>query len=96
MSIEQPPQPDVTDAPDALKDDRWLDRPGSVDRIIWLLVFLSAATVAADFFYHKHGHWGFQEWFGFDAAYGFVACVGLVLAAKVLRKLVMRSEDYYE
>ena len=90
---ERPPQPDESEA---TTDERWLDRPGSVDRIIWVLIALSAATVAADFFYHKHGHWGFQEWFGFDAAYGFVACVGLVLAAKGLRKLVMRSEDYYE
>ena len=82
MSTEQPPHPDV---PEASSDERWLDRPGSVDRLIWLLIGLSAATVVADFFYHKHGHWGFQEWFGFDAGYGFVSCVGLVLAAKVLR-----------
>ena len=39
--------------------------------------------------------WHFQEWFGFDAIYGFVACVGLVLAAKGLRVLLMRDEDYY-
>ena len=93
----QPPgqthQPGVSET---TADERWLDRPGSVDRIIWLLVLVSAASVVADLFYHKHGHWGFQEWFGFDAAYGFVACVGLVLAAKLLRKLVMRSEDYYD
>ena len=96
MSTDKLPQTDTTNAPEAPEDERWLDRPGSVDRLIWLLILLSAATVAADFFYDKHGHWGFQEWFGFDAAYGFVACVGLVLAAKVLRKLVMRGEDYYE
>jgi hypothetical protein len=28
--------------------------------------------------------------------YGFFACVALVLAAKLLRKLIMRPEDYYE
>lgn len=77
-------------------DDRWLGRPGSVDKIVWALCGLSAATVLADLFYHKHGHWHFQELFGFDAAYGFVACVGLVLAAKGLRVLLMRSEDYYD
>lgn len=99
MSTDKLPDPETTDAAHtagASEDERWLDRPGSVDRIIWMLILLSAASVAADFGYDKHGHWGFQEWFGFDAAYGFVACVGLVLAAKVLRKLVMRSEDYYE
>ena len=102
MSME-PEIPKVTDAGtdaqnhDAVAaDERWLDRPGSVDTIIRILIFLSAASVFADFFYHKHGHWGFQEWFGFDAAYGFVACVALVIAAKGLRVLLMRSEDYYD
>ncbi len=33
---------------------------------------------------------------GFDAIYGFVACVGLVIAAKGLRVLLMRDEDYYD
>ena len=28
--------------------------------------------------------------------YGFVACVALVLAAKLLRRGVMRPEDYYD
>ena len=77
-------------------DDRWLDRPGSVDTIVRLLIVACVASVVADFFYVKHGHWHFQDLFGFDAAYGFVACVGLVLAAKGLRVLLMRSEDYYD
>lgn len=77
-------------------DPRWLDKPGSVNLIIKILIGLSALTVVADLFYHKHGEYGFQEWFGFDALYGFVACVGLVLAAKVLRVLLMRPEDYYD
>lgn len=29
------------------------------------------------------------------AVYGFVACVVLVLIGRVLRRIVMRSEDYY-
>ena len=39
---------------------------------------------------------GFDGWFFFYAVYGFVACVALVLAAKVLRRVVMRPEDYYD
>ena len=53
-------------------------------------------SVIADFFYHKHTHYGFQGIYGFDAFYGFVSCVLLVLAAKQLRKLLMRDEDYYD
>lgn len=96
MSDPKAPEHGSPDHHEATGDPRWLDKPGSVDLIIKVLIGLSVATVLADFGYDKHGHWGFQEWFGFDAAYGFVACVGLVLAAKVLRTLLMRSEDYYE
>jgi hypothetical protein len=74
----------------------WLDDPANVKKIVYGLVILCVATVLADFFYHKHVHYDFQGWPGFDAVYGFVCCVGLVLAAKQLRKILMRGEDYYE
>lgn len=76
--------------------DWWLDRPGSVRLLIVLLALAGAASVAADLFYHKHGDYGFQEWIGFDAAFGFLAYVGLVTTAKGVRRLLMRSEDYYD
>ena len=44
----------------------------------------------------EHHGFGFESWPGFYALFGFVACVSLVLAARELRKLVMRPEDYYE
>jgi hypothetical protein len=74
----------------------WLDLPGNVDKLVRLLVLICALLVLADFFYHKHPHFGFDGWFGFYAWFGFVFCVGLVLAAKQLRKLVKRDEDYYD
>ena len=33
---------------------------------------------------------------GFFGIYGLVACVALVESAKILRKIVMRDENYYE
>ena len=74
----------------------WLDRPSSITLIIRILIVACIAVVAADFFYHKHGHFGFQEWFAFDAVFGFLAYVGLVNSAKGIRKLLMRREDYYD
>ena len=54
-------------------------------------------------FLFEHKHLSFEEgafpiegWFGFYGIYGFVACVLLVLAAKQMRKFLMREEDYYE
>jgi hypothetical protein len=46
--------------------------------------------------YKHHLHFRFEYWPGFFSFYGFVACVSLVLAAKQLRKFVMRDEDYYD
>ena len=76
--------------------DRWLDRPGSVDKIIWSLVVVCVLLVLSDLVYHKHVHYDFENWFGFYGFYGFVSCVFLVRAAVVMRKLLMRDEDYYE
>lgn len=74
----------------------WLDKPGNVDKVVYGLYALCAGLFAADFFYHKHTEFGFENWFGFYAVFGFAACVALVIASKwLLRPAVMRSEDYY-
>ena len=80
-------------APD---EDYWLDRPSSISLIIKVLVAACVVVVAADFFYHKHGDYSFQEWIAFDAVFGFLAYVGLVTTAKGIRRFLMRSEDYYD
>ena len=75
----------------------WLDQPRNVNKIIYALVAACTAVVLADLFYHKeHTEYAFQSWIGFDAFYGFVCCVFLVLAAKQLRRVLMRDEDYYD
>ena len=44
----------------------------------------------------RHAERSWEGLPGFYAIYGFVACVLLVLAAKELRKFLMRKEDYYD
>jgi len=83
------------DSPQVNEPDYWLDQPKNIDLLIKILIAACVIVVCADFFYHKHGHFGFQEWFAFDAVFGFAAYVGLVNSAKLLRKIVMRDEDYY-
>ena len=74
----------------------WLDNPRNVDKIVWALVAVCIALFLADFFYHKHVHFGFEHWFGFYALYGFIMCVALVVAAKMMRVFLKRDEDYYD
>ena len=44
----------------------------------------------------KEPHFAAEQWFGFYGIFGFLGCTLLVLAAKVLRKIVKRDEDYYD
>lgn len=60
------------------------------------LVVICAAAVAVDAAHLRHGRFEWEETFGFYAAYGFVACVLLVVIAKGMRKILMRDEDYYD
>ena len=80
-------------------DDKiyWLDEDKNVKKIIWALCIACALSVIADLFYHKHIVYAAEDWVpGMYGWYGFIGCVFLVLSAKLLRKLLMRSEDYYE
>jgi len=74
----------------------WLDRKENVDKVYWGVWALCALSILAEPFVHKHGDFSFENWFGFHGWYGFVACVVLVLAAKALRVILKRPEDYYE
>ena len=74
----------------------WLDDMRNIRKIVWALVIVCAVLFVADAFYHKHPHFSAETWFGFYALYGFFMCVGLVLAAKIMRVLLMRDENYYD
>ena len=72
------------------------DNPKNVKRVIHALVAVSAITFVLDFFVNRYVDHPWEGLFGFYAVYGFVVCVFLVLAAKAMRKVVMRKEDYYD
>lgn len=88
--------PDIPERAPAHGKPRWLDRRGNVDKIHWSVVVACVLLFLADAFYDKHPAFEIGHVFGFYGIFGFVACVGLVLGAKALRKLVMRGEDYYD
>lgn len=78
------------------KQVHWLDRPGSVDKVYWSVWIVCAMLLLIEPFVHMHAEVAFADWFGFNALFGFVACVALVIVAKGLRRILMRPEDYYE
>jgi hypothetical protein len=74
----------------------WLDSKANVDRLVRGFYVLCAFLFAIDVLVPKHGQFDIEHRLGFYAIFGFVACVALVLTAKVLRILIMRPEDYYD
>lgn len=74
----------------------WLDSKKNVGKVYWSVWVICGALLVIDPFIHKHGEFQIESWFGFYGFYGLVACVGLVLVAKLLRKVLIRPEDYYE
>ena len=73
----------------------WLDDPANVTRLYRGVWAVGLFLVALDFVLDRHDDVPVAETIGFYAAYGFVACVALVLAAKLLRRCVSRPENYY-
>jgi membrane protein YdbS with pleckstrin-like domain len=73
------------------------DNPQNVKRVLYGLFTSLVLLLAIEPFILKHPYFAWEEWFGFYAIYGFVACVLLVLVAKyILRPIVKREEDYYD
>ena len=73
----------------------WLDKKKNVDKIWYGLIIICALTVVADLFYHKHVEFAIEDAIpGMYGWYGFIGCVFLVLAAKIVRKILMRPENY--
>ena len=72
------------------------DNPNNVQRLLVLFYICCGLLVLADFIVHRHSAHPWDKLPSFYALYGFVGCVALVVAAKVLRRWVMRGEDYYE
>ena len=75
----------------------WLDSKSNIDKIWYGLIVLCLISVCADFFYHKHIEYEVEDLIvGMYGWYGFLGCVFLVLASKILRILLMRPETFYD
>ena len=72
------------------------DNPKNIKRMLYTMYAALVALLIADHFVDHHGHFGWEERPYFFAVYGFVACVAVIFAAKGLRWLLGRREDYYE
>lgn len=77
-------------------DDAWLARPSTIRLLWWVFAVVLAVSVAVQLMFKVKGYFGVDGWLGFGAVYGFLACLAMVLFAKLLGWLLKRNEDYYQ
>lgn len=82
-------------SPEDLHDFTGPLSPG-VKRLLTGFGVVCVILVVIDFFIDRKTHAPGEGFPAFYAIYGFVGCVFLVLAAKLMRKVVMRDSDYWD
>lgn len=95
-----------TPDPPPLSPRAWIEDPGerrgmwdekeNVDRFLYAFYAALVILVGLDAVIHRHVYHPWEALFGFHAWYGFAACWILVVIAKQMRRVLMRSEDYYD
>lgn len=80
-----------------MKKDKtyWLDNPANIKKILYVFYAFCGLLFAADFFVNRYTYHDWEKIPAFYAIFGFVAYVLIVAIAALLRKLVMRDENYY-
>ena len=81
---------------DDKQNDHWLVRPATIRKLWWIFSIVLALTVVAQAFIYIKGYFAVDGWFGFGAAFGFLACLAMVVFAKLLGYVLKRDEDYYD
>ena len=75
---------------------KFLYKPGNLKKILALGIAILIITVLAETLIALHPYFAIADFFSFNAAYGFISCVLLVILAKLLGRFIKRREDYYD
>ena len=73
----------------------WLDRPRNVKWLWRAFLAVLALLVLAELAVNLHPHFEIESIFGFNAWFGFAACVAMIVAAKGLALVLKRPDTYY-
>lgn len=74
----------------------FLDKAENVTTLWRVFVAVCATFLLVDLLHHRHVIHPWESLLGFYGLFGFVGIVSLIMAAKLLRQLVARKEDYYD
>jgi len=74
----------------------WLVRRETIRKLWFGGCGVLALTVLAQLVFYIKAHFPFEGWFAFNAIFGFLSCVAMVLFAKVLGGVLKRKDTYYD
>lgn len=78
-----------------MKHEHWLDDQRNVKKLWRGFLAVLALTVIAGFFVDLHPHFEIESWFAFNAAYGFITCLLMIVGAKALGLILKKPDTYY-
>jgi hypothetical protein len=78
-----------------MKYEHWLDDQRNVKKLWRGFLVVLALTVIAGFFVDLHPHFEIESWFAFNAAYGFITCLLMIVGAKALGLILKKPDSYY-
>jgi len=74
----------------------YFDRP-QTKKLLWRLLWgVCALSLILEFFVHRESHFPQDDFFGFYAVLGFVACMVCILVAKGLSFILKKDVTYYD
>lgn len=80
-----------------MKEEHVFDNPQNVKRFVTGFYLFVAVLMVVDLILPKHAFFPWEGYPFFYGAYGFLAYVAIVFGSHfILRKALMRSEDYYD
>ena len=72
------------------------DDPKNIRRLQVGFFLALVLVFIAEAFVDMHGQFYVEHFYGFYAVYGFISYILLIFIAKLLRKVLMRKEEYYD
>lgn len=73
-----------------------LEDPEFIKKLKYLFYILIGICIVLGFLIEFHPHYWWERIPAFFAMYGFVICLLIIFGAKVIGRLVQRTEDYYD
>mgnify|MGYP001814782749 FL=1 len=74
----------------------WLVRTATI-RLLWVVfLIILAVTLVAGLFMDVHAVSRLANSFAFFAWYGLQSCIGMIIFAKLLGRLLQRKDTYYD